>query len=168
MMISGPGNFARKEDSVSDVHSSVTPLRPEPEVVHICIIDADPIFSDQLGILLANELPRLVNIVGTYDGIPEPLAVPYHVNLVIFDPELDDFKRIPLAVARMRKVFGHDVTFAVHADMWAQPGNVLKDYLIGCGVLVGFRRFDLRKCIELVTRVAMREPLASWVVKFAT
>jgi hypothetical protein len=148
--------------------SSITPLRPEPEVVHVCIIDADSQFSHQLGELLATELPRMVNIVGTYDGIPEELVVPYEVNLVIFDPELDDFKRLPAAVSKMKRAFGRDAVYAVHADSWAATDNRLKEELQLFGVSLGFRRFDLRKCIELVTKIALREPPDSWAAKFAT
>ncbi|MCC6563292.1 hypothetical protein IT087_00185 [Candidatus Uhrbacteria bacterium] len=149
-------------------NSSITPLRPEPEVVHICIIDADAIFSHQLGILLANELPKMVNVVGTYDGIPEPIQVPYNVSLVIFDPDLDDFRSLPAAVKKMRHVFGESAVLAVHADTWAKDGSVLRSELQDNGVHLGFKRFDLRKCIKLVTKIAMHEPIDLWQSEFAT
>lgn len=107
----------------------------------------------------------MVNLVGTYEGIPEAIEVPYNVDLVIFDPELDDFRTTGPAVQKMRTVFGTTALLAVHADMWTQD-NLLKDYLLGCGIYLGFRRYDLRKCMELVTKVALREPLDSWVTKF--
>lgn len=146
--------------------SSVTPLLPAAGVVHICIIDADTQFSHQLGNLLADEIKGLVNIVGTYDEIPEPLAVPYDVSLVIFDPELSDFRELPKALTRMWKAFGRDALFAVHADSWANEKSLLKHELQLFGVRVGFRRFDLNKCIKLVTKVAMREPFSAWQNEF--
>ena len=146
--------------------SSATPLLPGPEVVHICIIDADRQFSDQLGRLLADEMPGMVNIVGTYDEIPQPLAVPYAVSLVIFDPELDDFHELPKALSRMWKAFGNDALLAVHADSWKNDKSMLKHELQLFGVQIGFTRFNLNKCFKLVAKVAMREPLAAWVSEF--
>lgn len=152
----------------SDAHSSATPLRPEPEVVHICIIDADPIFSHQLGSLLSSELPKMVNIVGTYEGIPDVLEVPCDVSLVIFDPELDDFRDIESAIARMHQTFGESAHLAVHADFWTRPDNPLKRRLQTLDVRYGFGRFDLRLCIRLVTKIAMREPVQLWHLEFAS
>lgn len=152
----------------SDAHSSATPLRPEPEVVHICIIDADPIFSHQLGNLLASELPRMVNIVGVYDGIPDVLEVPYEVNLVIFDPELDDFRDVERSIELVRRTFGKAAHLAIHADFWKQSDSPLKRKLQMMDVWYGFGRYDLRLCIRLVTKIAMREPVQLWHLEFAT
>lgn len=145
---------------------SVTPLLPEPEVVHICIIDADPVFAEQLGILLATELPKMVNVVGLYDGIPERLAVPHLMSLVIFDPELDDFWDLRAAIPRMRRNFGLSATLAAHTDVWDRGDTPLKRELWSLGVNIGFRRFDLRRCIKLVTKIAMREPFEHWYREF--
>ncbi len=150
------------------MHSSVTPLRPEPEVVHICIIDADPIFSKQLAALLASELPRMVNVVGTYDGIPNVLEVPYEVSLVIFDPELDDFRHVNDAIHRMRYTFGEKVHLAVHADFWMESDSPLKRDLQMLDIWYGFCRHDLQRCIKLVTKIAMREPVQLWHLEFAS
>ncbi|MEK7473937.1 MAG: hypothetical protein AAB668_04450 [Patescibacteria group bacterium] len=150
----------------SDQSSSKTPLRPEPEVVHICIIDADPIFSRQLGERLAGELPKMVNIVGMYDGIPDVLEVPYEVSLVIFDPELDDFRRLSEAISRMRESFGQEVHLAVHGDFWTEKDNQLKRDLQNLDIWYGFRRYDFRRCIKLVTKIAMGEPVQLWHLEF--
>ncbi|MCR4256390.1 MAG: hypothetical protein NUW08_01650 [Candidatus Uhrbacteria bacterium] len=143
-------------------------LRPETlEVVPICIIDADPQFAKHLSRILTQRLANQVYIAGTYDGIPRIEEIGDRLpDVVIFDPELDDFRRMREAVTRLRAMFGSGVKLVAHSDLWKVAFNRLRLELIDAEVRLGLGRYDYKAAIELISYVSGRLPLETLIKRF--
>ncbi|KAA0205672.1 hypothetical protein EDM68_05045 [Candidatus Uhrbacteria bacterium] len=142
------------------IESDPDTLRPEtPEAVAVCIIDADAQFSRQLTDILVRRLAAHVQVVGAYEGIPEPHEIEDHLpEIVILDPELDDFRHLEHGLKALRERFGERVIFVAHSDIWKHPLNPLRLELIAADVTLGFARYDYAAAIELISYVSARIP----------
>ncbi len=142
------------------IESDPDTLRPDAlEAIPVCIIDADAQFSRQLADILVRRLAAQVCVVGTYEGIPAPHELEDHLpDIVIFDPELDEFRRLDRGIASLRERFGTRVLLVAHSDVWKHPLNPLRLGLIAADVTLGFERYDYAAAIELISYVSARVP----------
>lgn len=143
-------------------------LRPEAlEAIPICIIDADPQLARQLAHVLTTR--SMVYVVGTYDGLPDPhLFDDLPPRVVIFDPELDDFRDTHEAIMSLRTLFGPDVVLVAHSDLWKVKCNRLRLDLIAADVLLGMRRHDYGAAVEMMTYIYGRLPIETLIERFGT
>lgn len=140
-----------------------------PEAVPICIIDADPSFASHLSKTLAQRLNVRLFDTETYAGIPSDSDTKGQLpKVVIFDPELDDFRRVSEAVSKLRKVFGHSVILVAHSDTWQIPFNNLRMELRDAGIRLGLKRHDYDGAIELISLVSSGASMEVLVKRFST
>ena len=139
-------------------HTSVTPLRPFAETLTISIIDADPIFTKSLAQFLNQRLPGMLLFEETFDEIPSPDLVRTVADAVIFDPELDDFRKVGPAITRLREAYGEETALIAHTDAWAGK-NRLRDDLKAAGVRFGVARSDFNSIHRIVGLLMSKEPL---------
>jgi DNA-binding NarL/FixJ family response regulator len=143
-------------------------LRPTAlEAIKICIIDADPCLSNQLSLLLAQRLRDSVRVIGTFESIPafEDLDA-FDPDVVIFDPELSDFRRLNESVRQLRTIFGLKALLIAHSDTWKESLNPLRLELITAGVSLGIKRYDFKGAIEIASYVAQRLPKQALLERF--
>ena len=140
-----------------------------PEAVPICIIDADTSFAEHLSGTLSRHLTNQVFDTETYTGIPLDSDIRGPLpKVVIFDPELDDFRRVPEAIAKLRELFGPSVILVAHSDTWQIPFNNLRMELREAGIKFGFKRHDYDGAIELISLVSRRVSMEDLVKRFST
>lgn len=136
-----------------------------PEAVPICIIDADTSFAEHLSGTLSQQLTNQVFDTEAYTGIPLDSDIKGPLpKVVIFDPELDDFRQASEAIAKLRELFGPSVILVAHSDTWQIPFNNLRMELREAGIQLGLKRHDYDGAIaliELLSRGASMEDLAS-------
>ncbi|MEI7512280.1 MAG: hypothetical protein WCK01_02355 [Candidatus Uhrbacteria bacterium] len=158
------GNTMR---SATESGTSITPLRPLPIQVTLSIIDADRSFEDCLIGWFKQQLPGIVQIEQTYEEIPRPSDVHHVTRAVIFDPEMDDFRRLAPALTRMREAFGEEAIFIAHVNVW-NPNSTLQRELRNSGVRIGICRNDFKAFLRLVELLSHQEPLDVIVKEFGT
>ncbi len=135
-------------------HDSDTIPPPEQRVVRLAIIDANSTFSAELTNVLRKEFEGLVQIEGFYEDIPLPSAVEHCVDVVLFDPELDEFRKLEDALRSVEAAFGDPVTLVAHTDTWKHHGGHLRMRLLAAGVSLGIRRMDFAALVLLMRLVA--------------
>jgi hypothetical protein len=140
-----------------------------PEAVPICIIDTNPSFAEHLSKTLSQRLKSQVFGTETYAGIPldGDLKGPLP-KVVIFDPELDDFRRVSEAILKLRELFGSKAFLVAHSDTWQVPFNNLRMELRDAGIRLGLKRHDYDGAIELISLVSSRASMDDLVKRFAT
>ncbi len=151
-------------------------LPPETlEAIPVCIIDADPTFAQQLGKILTDRLGEQVYIVGVFEERPELAQLADHLpDVVIFDPDAltsrrkDDKKARELAeeVMRLHELFGANVVLVAHTDLWKERLNPLRLELVCSGVVLGFKRYDIKAAIELISGLSSRLPVQTLQLLF--
>ena len=125
-------------------------IPPDQRVVRIAIIDANDTFSEELTRILRKEFAGLVQIEGFYEETPPPEAVEHCVDVVLFDPELDEFRELEEALQNMERTFGDPVAFVAHTDAWKQEGGRLREELLAAGVRRGLKRMDFAGLVLLM------------------
>ena len=140
-----------------------------PEAVPICIIDADPSFAEHLSGTLSRHLTNQVFDTEAYTGIPLDSDIKGQLpKVVIFDPELDDFRQASEAIAKLNELFGASVILVAHSDTWRMPFNKLRMELREAGIKYGFKRYDYDGAIALITLVSRGASMEDLVKRFST
>lgn len=155
------------QKSAKDSGTSITPLRPLPVQVSISIIDANEAFAKSMLGWFNQTLPGIVYIEESFDGIPDPSKVRHLVRAVIFDPEMDDFRRAGPALTRLRQIFGSETLLVAHSDTWKSE-TPLRTELRGAGVRIGVGRNDFKGFLRLIELLSHQESLELLTREFGT
>jgi hypothetical protein len=142
-------------------NTSVTPLRPERMPVHICIIAADREFAQRLTLVLKrdlnlkNEHQEMALIEGDFDHIPdiEETNAINEMQLVIFDPEMDEFRNLAAGLDQLKSAIGPGAMYVARTDHWEDANNRLTKQLKELGVKAGCAREDYKGFSELASKL---------------
>lgn len=130
-------------DHVIRVDGSEPPAASKPSV-HVCIITEDEEFCRLLGMVLMRDLGNAAKIEGSFSRIPRDRDLMRNVKmrLVIFDPEADAFRDLPVAIRLLRIRFGENALLVVRTDNWKTLGNRHSNALLKAGIQAGCARDD--------------------------
>ncbi len=132
-----------------DVEAPISQVGSEKQTVYIGIIHTDPSLASYLSTMLRT-IPELGEYAQVQDTFYEiPTSVDYVIKVVIFDPEMDDFRNMADAVKRMRAVFGQDVMLIAHTDAWISATR-LREQMLKAGIRVGLSRENLKGLVQIM------------------
>ena len=132
-----------------DVETPIKMEAPQKQTVLIGIIHADPSLASYLSTMLRTnaELEGNAQVQDTFYEIPA--SVEHVIKVVIFDPEMDDFRDMAQAVKRMRATFGQDVMMIAHTDAWLSDTR-LRQQMLKAGIRVGLSRENLKGLVQIM------------------
>jgi hypothetical protein len=121
------------------------------QTVCIGIIHPDPALGSYLANMLRvnKELDGNAQVQDTFYEIPLKHEVERVINVVVFDPEMSDFRNMEQAVIKIRAAFGQDVIMVAHSDAWKSDTR-LRQQMTKAGIRAGIALNDLKGLVKLM------------------